>query len=69
MADDKGRPLYTPEAPTKSAHGGKGAEDLGVRRCVACGRPHGPTGEWLACLSAEVLRLRRELADRPKAGA
>ena len=38
------------------------ATSLGVRRCVACGRIHGPVGEGIACLEREVLRLRRELS-------
>lgn len=66
MADKKGSPLSTGlGAPTRS-HGGAGSDDSGVRSCVACGRPHGPVGQWIACLSRAVVTQRalaRELAD------
>lgn len=32
------------------------------RHCAACGQIHGPVNAWIACLTACVVRLKREAA-------
>jgi len=43
-------------------------DDPAIHTCVACGHRHGPTNEWIVCLSAEVARQRRVILAMKKLG-